>query len=177
MSKFRKKSQTGKDNTAKVSKATRPAINLETVRQEKERKSKFFHLIGLFLFNFSQLEFTIRAVLGAALNLPDGQFDVVTAPYDFAKLCTVTKNILMQKFPKESDRYKKLFDECYKLNDSRVKVAHGLWSDNGKAFTVRCVNRDKLEARHYFSDPNELRQLADRAQRLMKEVLVYAPHS
>jgi hypothetical protein len=52
------------------------------------------------VFEFSQLEFIIRHALGAALELrdtgPHAQFDIVTSPYDFATLCTVTKAIFVR---------------------------------------------------------------------------------
>jgi hypothetical protein len=45
-----------------------PEIDMEAVREEEERKSEGFRLIDAFIFNFSQLEFTIRARLATALH-------------------------------------------------------------------------------------------------------------
>jgi hypothetical protein len=51
--------------------------------------------IGQFIFEFSQLEFMIRATLGDALGIKDAhpQFDMVISPYDFATLCNITKAV------------------------------------------------------------------------------------
>jgi hypothetical protein len=40
--------------------------------------------IGHFIYWFSQLEFTIKARLAGALDLPEDLFDIIIGPYDFA---------------------------------------------------------------------------------------------
>src|ERR1039458_720679 len=55
--------------------------------------------IGEFLFEFSQLEFTIRAVLAGRIKLAADYFDIVTAPYDFVALCNVTRAIACKQHP------------------------------------------------------------------------------
>jgi hypothetical protein len=84
-----------------------------------------FQDIGHFIFEFSQLEFTIRAVLSSALKLPDGYFDIVTSGYDFAMLCNVTRAVALKQRPDHEPAIEKLFNDCLKLNDERVRVAHG----------------------------------------------------
>ena len=54
--------------------------------------SKVLEAIGrfVFVFQFSQLEYTIRVALGSTLSLPNGPiFHAVTASYDFRSLCQV----------------------------------------------------------------------------------------
>ena len=52
--------------------------------------SKVLEAIGRFVFQFSQLEYTIRVALGSTLSLPNGPiFHAVTASYDFRSLCQV----------------------------------------------------------------------------------------
>jgi hypothetical protein len=46
--------------------------------------------IGKFIVQFSQLEFTIRHLLGSLLDLSDPQFNIVISSYDFATLCRVS---------------------------------------------------------------------------------------
>jgi hypothetical protein len=148
---------------------------MEAVREEEERKSEGFRLIGAFIFNFSQLEFTIRARLATALHLPDEKFNAVIAPYDFAMLCTVTANILGQAFPKQNAQIKKLFNDCRTLNDHRVRIAHGLWTHGDRGLIARHVSRQTLEPQFFYDDPGELVRLAESAQQLMIEVMT-VPH-
>jgi hypothetical protein len=71
--------------------------NPAALRREAEQRASLFLAIGEFIFEFSQLEFTIRHALGTALDLNDDtRFDAVTSPYDFAALCRVTSAILQQ---------------------------------------------------------------------------------
>ena len=146
-------------------------IDLKAIIEEKERKSKVFSSIGAFTFQFSQLEFTIRSLLGRMLKLTELQFDAVTAPYDFAILCTVTKIILTQNFQPRENEIKIIFNKCRELNDNRVRIAHGLWSDDGRKISTRHVPRQNLVANQFFEDSNELAQLTETAQRLMVGVL------
>jgi len=68
---------------------TRPrSVTKEALQREAARLSGSFKQIGAFVFQFSQLEFSIRVVLGGILQLTDEQFDAVTAPYDFLILCS-----------------------------------------------------------------------------------------
>ena len=140
-------------------------------RPEEVRKSQTFEAIGAFVFQFSQLEFTIKHALSRALNLSDEQSDAVTTPYDFAILCAVTRTILTQKSLGQKAQIKALFDECRGLNDDRVRVAHGTWIDDGTTLAARHVSRNSLSAEHYFADTDELRRLTEKARRLMADLL------
>lgn len=129
--------------------------------------------IGLFIFQFSQLEFSIRVVLASLLNLKDEQFDIITSPYDFATLCRVTKEIMIQQRPsphQERD-IEVLFSGCLKLNEERVRVAHGLWAGGDKGITARHVARNSLKAAYFYDNPDELIKHAATASRLMAEIL------
>jgi hypothetical protein len=50
-------------------------------------------MIGAFIFQFSQLEFTVRVMVNGILNLTEEPFDIVTSPYDFSMLCGVTESL------------------------------------------------------------------------------------
>jgi hypothetical protein len=143
-------------------------------RREEVRKKQTFELIGAFFFRFSQLEFTIRVFLAARLNLTDEQFDVVTSPYDFRMLCAVTEAISIQQFPSEKNNIEKYFKRCLALNDDRVRIAHGLWTDSGRGLAARHVARTSLKPEFYFEDPNELIKLIKTAERLMPQLLFFA---
>ena len=58
-----------------------------------------------------------------------------------------------------------------RLNDDRVRVAHGLWSDNGIGLTARHVARRSLTAGDFFENPDDLVRLTETARQLMTDVL------
>jgi len=140
---------------------------IEALLAEDRAKRRGFELIGQFIFWFSQLEFTIKARLAAALSLPDEQFDTITAPYDFAVLCMVTSSVLVRKFPESKPEIETLFSQCRSLNDERVRVAHGMWTHGKDGLMARHVSRTKLEPKYFYENPAELRKLAAQAQQLM----------
>jgi hypothetical protein len=147
-------------------------VDMEAVRKELADNARVFEAIGRFIFQFSQLEFTIKVFLGAQLGLTDTHFDAVTAPYDFRTLCGVTQVISLLRFPEQKKDIESLFSRCLSLNNDRVRVAHGLWSGGiGGGMTARHVARSSLKASHYFEKPEDVAKLADTAQRLMAEFL------
>jgi hypothetical protein len=123
------------------------------------------------LSEFSQLDFTIRFVLARRLGIPDEYFDIVTAPYDFAMLCTVTRELICKQLPHRTRDVEKLFNKCRKLNDDRVRVAHGMWSLGRDGLVARHIQRSSLQPQYFFEKRNELGRLAEEAQRLMQAVL------
>lgn len=153
-------------------------MSKDSLRREAEIRVNLYLDIGRFTHQFSQLEFTIRALLAGALKLTDGQFDVVTAPYDFATLCRVTSAILQLKHSRKKsaqEKIEKLFKECVALNDDRVRMAHGTWSVGAVAVSARHVSRQKLKAAYYFAEPGAVAKRADSAETLMKRILFELP--
>ncbi len=142
------------------------------LRREAERRTRGFLSIGEFIFRFSQLEFTIRVLLSGILKLTDAQFNAVVGVYDFAMLCKVTSAILQHEFPKKKTEIKGLLEKrCLDLNNHRVRIAHGLWTDNTEEIVVRHLSRNSLKAEFYYEDHGELKGLIDTAQQLMAEVI------
>ena len=127
--------------------------------------------IGRFLSEFSQLDFTIRFVLAKRLGIADEYFDIVTSPYDFAMLCKVTREVVTKQIPEKAKGIEKIFKGCHKLNEDRVRVAHGMWSLGEEGLVARHVPRQSLEPKYYFENRNALGKLADEAQRLLQSVL------
>jgi hypothetical protein len=149
-----------------ITKTQRAALK----REAKERIELFLG-IGQFIFEFSQLEFTIRHTLGAVLELRNKTFDLVTSPYDFATLCRVTKNALLSLpgwAPSAADEISDIFSKCLSLNEDRVKIAHGTWTLGGG---TRHVSRQTLKASSYFLRPTELIAKARDAGALMNRVV------
>jgi hypothetical protein len=133
------------------------------------------HAVGLFTFEFSQLEFTIRVALLGCLELPQEYFDIVTAPYDFAMLCKVAREALSMKRPAKAAELEQWCKDCLKLNEDRVRIAHGTWSIGVSGPTARHVSRNSLKANFYFGTVAEIDQLCNEAQRLMQGILDFKP--
>jgi hypothetical protein len=75
-----------------------------------------FRAIGRFTFELSQLEFSIRAVLAGHLELPAKYFDIVTAPYDFAMLCKVFREVVgADKSNAQKKQLERWCDACLAL--------------------------------------------------------------
>lgn len=128
----------------------------EEIEAERENMRRLYLSIGQFIFEFSQLEFMIRHLLGEALALhDDARFHAVTSPYDFATLCRVTRNVATT-IPGCTDADKTeleaIFKGCLKVNDDRVHVAHGTWFiSNEEGMGTRHVSRSSLEPKVYYS--------------------------
>lgn len=144
----------------------------EKLRQALQdfREAGHYAAIGEFVFRFSQLEFTIRARLFNALGLKQELFDIITSPYDFAILCTVTAETL-KAAPGLTDKRKKLIDnffkECKGFNaEYRVIVAHGLWTTSG----ARHVSRNTLKPKMHFPKVEEIKKRCDELRILMIRV-------
>jgi hypothetical protein len=137
----------------------------------KDENEPLYTAIGKFIFWFSQLEFTIKASLASYLGLKDEQFNVVIGPYDFLMLCTVAeKTIKLDMDQKYHPALKSFFDKCKKLNqEARVVVAHGSWTSAG----ARHVSRTTLEAKMHFEKPETLLEAADKAKKLMAELIQF----
>jgi hypothetical protein len=152
----------------------RKKVSKAALRREAKIRVDLYLDIGRFTHQFSQLEFTIRALLASALKLTDGQFDVVTAPYDFKTLCTVASKILQLRHSSDKNAQQvieKLFNKCAALNDDRVRMAHGTWSIGPSSASARHVSRQKLEAGYYFENPGDVAKKADIAQDLMRRLI------
>jgi len=141
--------------------------DIEAFRKSEEAKARGFQLIGEFIFWFSQLEFTIKVRLSSALNLPDGLLDAVTAPYDFAMLCTVTSVVLAHKFPEGKKDIENVLNKCRDLNNDRVRIAHGMWTQGKDGLMASHVSRQKLQLKHFYENQVELSKLTERARQLM----------
>jgi hypothetical protein len=153
-----------------------PEIDMELVQKSAEVRAETFHAIGKFIFEFSQLEFSIRFALAAYLGLSDEHFDAITGPYDFRMLCAVTSKVRQLKHPAQKDEIERLFNECLELNNKRVQIAHGVWTEGlGDDWTVRHWSRQTLDAKHYPYAADQLHGLADRAQALMQRVIGFKP--
>jgi hypothetical protein len=122
-----------------------------------------YQAIGKFVYQFSQLEFTIRHLLSDLLELTPDQFHIVTASYDFATLCKVT-SAFIKSLPecdeKTADEVTEIFNKCFRVNDARVRLVHGTWGDEG----AHHVSRSNLTQKAYFGKVQEITDITQEAK-------------
>ena len=110
-------------------------------------------------------------MLHARLGLSAEYFDIVTGPYDFVMLCNVTEKASIVKYPAKEADIEKVFKECRKLNDSRVLVAHAMWTDDFDGLSARSFSRTSLKTQTHEFKKDELERLSAKAQELMQRVI------
>ena len=115
--------------------------------QLKEQAEKTYRAIGRFIFEFSQTEYTIRKGLEIVLGLDQKFFDPVIQSYDVALLCKVTKHAVRSSRSSETaEQIDKLINRFFAMNETRQRVAHGLWVPHFSGGKVSHVSRQKLAA-------------------------------
>jgi hypothetical protein len=87
-----------------------------------------YRAIGRFVFEFSQLEYSLKHYVAEEIRLNEKYFSAIVESYDMAMLCTVVKTVFRQS---RSENIARIIDDLVKevreLNDERVKIVHGLW--------------------------------------------------
>ena len=125
---------------------------------------KTYRAIGRFIFEFSQVEYTIRHYLAAEIGLTEKYFAAVVESYDVGMLTTVAKEVFKKARGKEdSAGIEKLLNRFRELNDQRKRVAHGLWVPFMDGGTVHYVSRNSLNPSQFTDQAKELEVLADEA--------------
>lgn len=122
--------------------------------------------IGRFIFEFSQLEYSLKHHIAEAANLNE-KFINSLVTHDFAMLCVAAKQILGELMSDEKkDRLNKIISECHSLNQERVRVAHGLWVPFREGGVVHHVPRSSLKSARSVGQIEHLESQADRANGL-----------
>ena len=122
--------------------------------------------IGRFVFEFSQLEYTLKHHIAEAADLNERFIDPIMT-HDFALLCTAAKQILGEAMDDErKEQLNKIIGECYSLNQERVRVAHGLWVPFREGGVVNHVARSNLKSNRSIGQAEHLESQADRARDL-----------
>jgi hypothetical protein len=124
---------------------------------------KTYRAIGRFIFEFSQVEHTIRHYVGESIGLNGKYFSDIVESYDIAMLCNIAESVFEKSLHKNMvAKLKPLISNFRALNDNRVRVAHGLWMPFLDGGTVHHTSRRlKREVK-----PNQaafLEKLADEA--------------
>jgi hypothetical protein len=116
------------------------------------------------MFEFSQVEYTIRDYLAEEIGLKEEHFVAVVQSYDAALLCTVATEVFTkERAEKNAARIKELINRFRALNDLRNRVAHGLWVPFKEGGTVHYVSRGSLKSKPFEYQAEVLEKLADEA--------------
>jgi hypothetical protein len=145
--------------------------NVDAAREAARLASVQFEWIGRFIHQFSQLQYSIRTVLGARIGLDQRYLDIITGPYDFRVLCTVTEKASIVADPSKKKDIEKLFKECLALNEKRVLVAHAMWFDEFDGLSARTFSRNSLQSETHSFKSDELERFAAKGQELMQRVM------
>lgn len=128
----------------------------------EEAAEQTYRAIGRFMFEFSQVEYTIRHLLGEAVGLNEKYFTAVVESYDVGLLTTVAKEVFKKsRSGQRLATIEKLLDRFRELNDHRKRVAHGLWVPFIEGGTVGYVSRNRLTPSRFTQQAKELEKHAD----------------
>jgi hypothetical protein len=120
-----------------------------------------YSAIGHFMFEFSQLEMALRHFTALEAGVKDRYFNAVMT-HDFSLLCTMAQELLGKswKSDEKQKRFAEIIKECRKMNDARVRVAHGLWVPFMGGGTVHHVSRSSLKPQMSADQAYELEERA-----------------
>jgi hypothetical protein len=105
---------------------------------------KTYRAIGRFIFEFSQVEYTVRHYLAEEIRLKEEFFSAIIS-YDVGVLVNAAKEVFKKSWGEtESKTITALLNSFYEFNNIRKQVAHGLWVPFRDEGTVHYVSRNKL---------------------------------
>jgi hypothetical protein len=132
---------------------------------------KTYREIGRFIYEFSQVEYTLLDFVGQEIGLDDKHFSAVVESYDTAVLCTVAERVFEKSLSKARfDKMRKLVNKFRDLITERNRVAHGLWVPFKDGGTVHHVSRNKLKPDILANRAAALEKLADEACNIRAEM-------
>ena len=123
--------------------------------------------IGKFIFEFSQAEYTIRVLLAKEMRLDDRLFSAVVEAYDVNVLvATAIAVFKITRSPNCASSIENLLNQFRRLNDTRNRVAHGLWVPFIEGGTVHHRSRQKALSISYREQRLELEARSDELRTL-----------
>jgi hypothetical protein len=122
------------------------------------------------MFEFSQVEYTVRHYLAEEISLNEAHFSAVIESYDVAMLISVAVEVFKKSRGDDSRTIWQLLNKFRGLNDERKRVAHGLWVPFKEGGTVHYVSRIRLSSRQFTDQAKELEQNADKLCQLRADL-------
>jgi hypothetical protein len=134
-------------------------------------QDRVYREIERFIFEFSQIEYTLRYHVADMARVDDQYFDIVTSAFDFAKLCSALLALsAKEKGGKPDPVLKDLVAACHEVNAVRLRVVHGLWvvgSGNDRAIHT---SRNSMKSEVYFDKPGDLDDQSNRCNKLRSDI-------
>ena len=128
---------------------------------------KTYRAIGRFVFEFSQVEYTIRVYLAEELGLHEDYFKAVVQSYDVALLCKVAKEVFSKsRANMNAAAINNLISKFLELNEPRNRLAHGLWVPFKDGGTVHHVSRNSFKSIDAANQAEKLEELANELSNL-----------
>jgi hypothetical protein len=131
----------------------------------QEDGEKTYRAIGRFIFEFSLVEFVIKAELEKEIGL-DKKHRAVVDSYDVGVLCTVAKKVFTGA---NAARIEGLINQFHTLNAVRIRVVHGVWIPYEEGGTVLHIARSSLTRKRSARQAEELEKHANTARALLDE--------
>jgi hypothetical protein len=127
---------------------------------ETKPDDDLFRAIGRFVFEFSQLEYSIKFFLHELMEVRNDLFDAFVGPIDFAAACSALKETCRVLKLQQVEQIISLINGAQKINEQRIKIVHGLWAPAAPAEKLVYISRTSLKASHHFPSPLELDKLS-----------------
>ena len=142
---------------------------MTTTDQASEEKT--YRAIGRFVFEFSQVEYTIRYHLAEEIELDEEHFSTIVESYDTGLLCTVAIEVFKKsRVQNNAAHIEELINKFRVLTMNRNHVAHGIWMPSREGGTVHYVPRGHLKSKTSANQADALEKLADEACRLRADL-------
>lgn len=153
---------------------TRGANSLAFLVENDGDKSRLYEEIGRFVFEYSQLEFELRRHFRRKVGYRIEFDDIMSAGFDFAKLCNALVAVSEIEEGGRSDaQLKKLINKCMEINAVRVDVVHGLWRSTRGGDMVVNVSRTSMKRKEsFFENEGDLDKISDGIVKLRANIRV-----
>jgi hypothetical protein len=132
-----------------------------------------YRAIGRFIFEFSQLEAALKYYIAEKCEIKNEHYAALMV-HDFAMLCSIAKKVLVAPDDIGGKDMNAIISACRKLNDVRVRVAHGLWVPFMEGGTVHHTSRQSLTPQMSSHQTKELEKSASDTHQLRFDFERYA---
>jgi hypothetical protein len=134
-------------------------------------KRDLFIEIGRFIFEYSQLEFDLRQHFRRKIGFGRQFNDVMSAGFDFARLCNALKAIsAIEEGGQPHPVLAKHLKSCMEINDIRVAVVHGHWVSTLGGDTVVKVSVQNMKRQRLLEKDGELARWSDAIKVLRADI-------
>ena len=138
---------------------------------EQTLAEKTYRAVGRFMFEFSQVEYSIRHYLAEQIGLDEEHFVAVVESYEVGPLCSVAIEVFTKSRTKESAvRIKHHINHFRRLDEERKRVAHELWLPSQEGESVHYVSHGGPKTTLSPNQAEALEQLADETRALRSEL-------